>query len=95
MKFQKDNSKTALTQEQKKKAEEMKAMQEEQVRMAREMREKREKLQARLQAYGTITDQLDMLWHDIDEGRLEADKESANSWYQTIKNAKENNPLPK
>ena len=99
MKFQKDNADTALTKEmlleQKKKAEEMKKLQEEQQKQMKEMRKMQEKLQARLQAYGSISDQLDMLWHDMDEGRIKIDKKDKNTWYHKIKIAKENNPSPK
>ena len=33
--------------------------------------------------------QLDMLWHDIDEGRIHANTTSANSWYSHIKKVKD------
>ena len=45
--------------------------------------------------YGTIPDQLDRLWHDIDTGRIQADKTSANSWYSTIKSIKDSVPIDK
>ena len=99
MKFQKDNSDTALTKEmiaeQKKNAEELKKRQEQHQKEMKEMREKQEKLQARHRAYGSIPDQLDMLWHDMDEGRIKIDKKDKNTWYHKVKNAKEKNPLPK
>ena len=52
-------------------------------------------------AYGTrrylyrpLYEQLDMLWHDIDSGKIQADTTSANTWYQHIKSVKEFRPLP-
>ena len=48
----------------------------------------------RRQAYGAFTDQLDMLWHDIDDGKLQADTTSGNTWYHHIKAVKESNPWP-
>ena len=43
--------------------------------------------------YGHLQNQLDMLWHDIDEGRIQADTTSANTWYQHIKKIKEDTPF--
>ena len=60
-----------------------------------EQQEKQRPLINRLTAYGPIGDQLDKIWHDMDEGRIEVNKESANTWNQAIKSAKENNPLTK
>ena len=39
--------------------------------------------------------QLDMLWHDIDSGKISANTTAPETWYQRIKIIKENNPLPK
>lgn len=44
--------------------------------------------------YGSIGDQLDMLWHDINEGRIQADTANTNTWYNHIKTSKENYPMP-
>ena len=37
-----------------------------------------------------IGDQLDLLWHDMDEGRI-AGKDTSN-WYAVVKNIKDRNP---
>jgi hypothetical protein len=43
--------------------------------------------------YPKIVDQLDLLWHDINNGILgERAKES--SWFNSIKEIKDNNPKP-
>ena len=44
--------------------------------------------------YRPLNEQLDMLWHDINEGKIQADTTSANTWYQHIKTVKESRPLP-
>lgn len=99
MKFQKDNTDSAMTKEmiaeQKRNAKDLKERQEQHQKEMKEMREKQEKLQARLMAYGSMADQLDMLWHDMDEGRIKINKKDKNTWYHKVKNAKEKNPLPK
>jgi hypothetical protein len=95
MKFQKDNTGTAMTEKQKVSIKEMKKRQEQQQKEMKEMQEKQEKLHARLRAYGSMAEQLDMLWHDMDEGRIKIDKKDKNTWYHKVKNAKEKNPLPK
>ncbi len=41
-------------------------------------------------AYLSIAEQLDMLWHDIDEGKLDKNGE----WYKAIKKVKDDNPKP-
>jgi hypothetical protein len=46
----------------------------------------------RLHLYGRLHDQLDMLWHDIDNGKIQADTTSANTWYQHIKEVKIDHP---
>ena len=40
--------------------------------------------------YGTIGGQLDKLWHDIDQEKLD----KTGSWYKTIKQVKDDNPKP-
>lgn len=47
-------------------------------------------IQARQEAYGSIGDQLDQLYWDIDAGKL--DKTGA--WYKAIKKVKTDNPKP-
>jgi hypothetical protein len=44
--------------------------------------------------YRPATEQLDMLWHDINEGKIQADTTSANTWYQHVKAVKDSIPLP-
>ena len=44
----------------------------------------------RQKAHASIGDQLDMLWHDINEGKL--DKTGA--WFLAAKEVKDNNPKP-
>jgi len=43
--------------------------------------------------YPDISDQLDKLWHDIDEGKLGADAKTG-AWYNTVKSVKDNHPKP-
>ena len=45
-------------------------------------------LDTRKIAYGNITDQLDKLWHDINDGKLD----KTGSWYLAIKQVKDDNP---
>ena len=45
-------------------------------------------LDTRKIAYGNITDQLDKLWHDINDGKLD----KTGSWYLAIKTVKDDNP---
>ena len=47
-------------------------------------------LDTRKIAYGNITDQLDKLWHDINDGKLD----KTGSWYLAIKQVKDDNPKP-
>tara|TARA_R100001163_G_C4881207_1_gene78420 strand:- start:175 stop:495 length:321 start_codon:yes stop_codon:yes gene_type:complete len=47
-------------------------------------------IRARQQAHATIGDQLDLLYWDIDAGKL--DKTGA--WYKAIKKVKDDNPKP-
>ena len=50
-------------------------------------------IQNRQDAYDTITDQLDKLYHDIDGGLLGEDAKTG-SWYLAIKEVKDDNPKP-
>jgi hypothetical protein len=47
-------------------------------------------IQARQEAYGSIGDQLDMLYHDMTAGK--GDK--TGDWYKAIKKVKDDNPKP-
>lgn len=44
----------------------------------------------RAKSYPTIADQLDMLWHAIDDGSLDKNSE----FYLKLKQVKEQNPIP-
>ena len=44
--------------------------------------------------YGGIPDQLDMLWHDINEGRIQANTTSDDSWFHHVKIIKDSIPIP-
>jgi hypothetical protein len=50
---------------------------------------------SRTSSYPPVVIQLDMLWHDIDSGKISANTTAEGTWYQRIKIIKENNPLPK
>jgi len=41
-------------------------------------------------AYADIKDQLDQLWHDIDDGKLD----KTGSWYKSVKAVKDSHPKP-
>ena len=45
---------------------------------------------SRLESYGSWTEQLDSLWHDIDQGKLD----KTGSWYKAVKKVKDDNPKP-
>ena len=45
---------------------------------------------SRLESYGGWNGQLDKLWHDIDQGKLD----KTGSWYKAIKQVKDDNPKP-
>ena len=45
-------------------------------------------LEDRKIAYGNITDQLDKLWHDINDGKLD----KTGTWFLAIKKVKDDNP---
>ena len=100
MKFQKKNSDTKFTKEIADKlraAEEYrKKMEEDAVKRIKEEQQKQRPLNNRIKAYPPLQEQLDMLWHDIDSGAIKINKKTTEtSWYQTIKDIKRNNPLPK
>lgn len=44
-------------------------------------------------SYPGIEEQLDLLWHDIDDGKL-GDTAKTSSFYTTIKNVKDSSPKP-
>ena len=105
MKFQKDNSANRLTSEilaQRREAEENKRKAEEAKRQltieraeeARKAREARAPFDRREAAYPELREQLDLLWHDMDNGLITIDKEAQGTWYQKIKTIKEEHPLP-
>jgi hypothetical protein len=108
MKFKKDNSAFVITQkmiDDANKAKESREKEyEEQQKKFQELAEAQKKVSeeskklmnpiiSRTIQYGLVADQLDRLWHDIDEGRIQADKTSANSWYGTIKSVKDAHPI--
>ncbi len=45
-------------------------------------------LEDRKIAYGNLTDQLDKLWHDINDGKLD----KTGTWFLAIKKVKDDNP---
>tara|TARA_B100001989_G_C24513783_1_gene451968 strand:- start:572 stop:952 length:381 start_codon:yes stop_codon:yes gene_type:complete len=45
----------------------------------------------RIAQYDTINEQLDILWHDIDAGKLGADAKTG-AWYTSVKKVKDDNP---
>jgi len=45
---------------------------------------------SRTESYGSWNDQLDALWHDIDQGKLD----KTGSWYKAVKQVKDDNPKP-
>ena len=45
---------------------------------------------SRLDSYGSWNDQLDKLWHDIDQEKLD----KTGSWYKAVKKVKDDNPKP-
>jgi phosphoenolpyruvate carboxylase len=110
MKYQRDNSKVTVTQEmrdqeQKEKEEKAKKEQEFYKKRAKEVKDRMEVERQyheavqpaydRENSYPPLSEQLDMLWHDMDTGIIKVDKRKANTWYKTIKKAKESTPLNK
>jgi len=108
MKFQKDNVNVALTQEMKDaaiKAEEdrINAIREKEEKEEKyrarlfelevDYHQKIEAFERREYAYGPIAVQLDMLWHDMDNGIIKVDKRKKGSWYKHIKQIKDEFPL--
>jgi len=108
MKFQRDNTNVALTQEMKdaviKERKEKEKTAKDFMQKKRKQRISRDKaereyaeqvipIEMRKRAYPRIGDQLDMLFHDMESGYITVDKEQANTWYQTIKRVKEQTPL--
>ena len=109
MKFQKDNSQIALTDEMIKEEEKRVEVEVKKAEVAREQKKKIEKelwklqdkhqavmdqLSARQYSYAPVDVQLDMLWHDMDRGAIKTDKRYANTWYQYVKSIKEQIPIP-
>ena len=109
MKFQKDNSRIALTdeiiKEENEKAEkvrvEAKTQREHKKKIEKEVWKLRDKYQAvmdnlaaRQYSYAPVDVQLDMLWYDMDRGAIKVDKRYANTWYDHVKSVKEKFPIP-
>ena len=46
--------------------------------------------QSRVNDYGSLAEQLDMIWHDIDNNTLD----KSGQFYAFIKGVKDNNPKP-
>lgn len=108
MKFQKDNTKIALTEEMKQqevreKREKIvreKAQKETVARLEKEVWKLKDEYQkvtdsllARQMSYLPVDLQLDMLWHDMESGAIKVDKRRANTWYKHIKSVKESYPI--
>jgi hypothetical protein len=96
MKFHKDNTDNLLTakmvKESRKRIEKAREIGEAKRKVDEETAIIQEKRKKRTDAYPSITDQLDMLWHDIDNGNISANVASG-TWYRKIKAVKESNPL--
>ena len=108
MKFKKDNSQFVFTQEMQdeidqQKEKEIKSREEVQ-KQFQEISKKQEEINDQVKAlmdpivkrvfqYGSMQDQFDRLWHDMNSGIVQVDKTSANSWYGTIKAVKDANPI--
>lgn len=92
MKFKKSSPKNKLTPEI---LEARDRQEKERLAYQKEQEELNRPILARIEGYPPLPEQLDMLWHDIDSGKINADTTSANTWYQTVKNHKENTPMPK
>ena len=108
MKFQRENLKVALTQKMKDDvAADVAAREEAQRKIIAKSREKQLRIleaernlaantapvMRREMSYGSLVYQLDLLWHDMDNGVIPIDKTAANTWYSHIKEAKEKTPL--
>ena len=97
MKFHRENSDNLLTRKmiedmEAEKVKQEKINQEKQKEKMKKMHEM-QKYENRRTAYPDIAEQLDMLWHDMNDGKIKMDKRYSNTWFQTIKNIKESNPL--
>ena len=108
MKFQKDNVNISLTQEDKqqiqREKEELERQLEEQkketervkqeyIRLNQEYFEIANKLEHRHMAYMPIDYQLDLLWHDMKRGVIKVDQKREDTWFQHVKNVKDNIPI--
>ena len=108
MKFQKDNVNISLTQEDKeqiqREKEELERQLEEQkmetervkqeyIRLNQEYFEIADKLEHRHIAYMPIDYQLDLLWHDMKRGVIKIDQKREDTWFQHVKNVKDNIPI--
>ena len=108
MKFQRDNTEVALTQEMKDAAAKKEADEKKELALAEKRKRKRieeiqkrelvvaeklNNLRRREVSYGPIVYQLDLLWHDMNNGVIPIDKAKANTWYQHIKEVKDQAPL--
>ena len=67
------------------------------IKLAEDARRKKEEYIARFgyigsrkQAYPSIADQLDLLWHSMDEGKLSKN----NQFYKALKKVKDEHPKP-
>jgi len=65
----------------------------EQGQAEREMQRAAEPVGKRQLAYPPISEQLDMLWHDMKNGIIKIDKRRKNTWYHAIKEVKESTPI--
>lgn len=97
MKFHRENSDNLLTRKmiedmEAEKVKHQKINQEKQEEKMKKMREM-QKYENRRTAYPDIAEQLDMLWHDMNDGKIKIDKRYSNTWFHAIKNVKESNPL--
>jgi hypothetical protein len=92
MKFKKNSPNAKLTSEI---LEARDRQKKERLAYEKEQEELNKPIFARAKGYPPLPEQLDMLWHDIDSGKISADVTSANTWYQTVKTHKENTPMPK
>jgi hypothetical protein len=64
-----------------------------QARAERNIKRVAEPVGRRQLAYPPISEQLDMLWHDMDAGIIKVDKRRKGTWYRAIKEAKESTPI--
>lgn len=76
-----------------KKDEELKKIHAEGDAAFKEYSEIVEPIGVRQSAYPPIQVQLDMLWHDMDNGTIKVNKRTKDSWYKLIKTIKSNVPI--